>query len=63
MFSKWWALQHVIGGQWVPERITTIFGYPLCTRLFRATGPFKAEQAAGLWCYKENEKHFWELTW
>lgn len=53
-FKKWYALQHICSPYWQPARVTTIFGYPLCTFFFRAYGPFDSQEDCELWCIKEN---------
>lgn len=58
MFRKWWLIQHISweDGMWVPSRVPTLFGMPMCTRFYRAWGPFKDQCDAIQALYEENKK-------
>lgn len=56
MLRKWWALQHVRGGDWFPQRVLTLFGVPLATMLFRARGPYPSRTSADIACDQLNGK-------
>lgn len=45
---KWWLLRHVADpdGEWIPVKLWTIFGVPLCFYTFQAWGPWRTEAAA-----------------
>ena len=55
MFKKWWAIQHINGGDWIPFHAVTLFGKPLVTVFFIAAGTFKSEELAQEWCDKQND--------
>ena len=44
--NKHWLVRHVNSYRWVPARLPTVFGYPLCTMLFDARGPYRSENEA-----------------
>lgn len=47
--SKWWCLQHFNSPTTFPAKLLTVFGVPLCSVFFKATGPFKSKQEAEDW--------------
>jgi hypothetical protein len=55
--NKWWALQHVRGGDWFPQRVLTLFGIPLATQMYRARGPYPSHTAAEMGCDRLNGKN------
>lgn len=43
---KWYAMCHINSNEWFPQKLITIFGYPLSSYFYRVCGPCKNEQHA-----------------
>ena len=44
--KRWWIIRHINGGPWFPFKAWTIFGTPLVTHFFVASGPYASERSA-----------------